>query len=155
MGVALLLAASIGMFFTVDPTVPAIGARTRVGYPDLALALAAGAAGTLAYSRGISGAVIGVMVAVALMPPLVVFGLLLGDGQTTLALRALLLVATNLICVNLAGVGMFLLQGIRPRTWWEEARARKATRMAFIFWGALVLLLAVAMYFARLWSIPE
>jgi uncharacterized membrane protein len=60
--------------------------------------------------------VIGVMVAVALLPPLVAFGLLMGNGQPALATGALSLFLMNLICVNLAGVGTFLVQGIRPAT---------------------------------------
>lgn len=36
----------------------------------------------------------------------------------------------NLICVNLAGVVTFLIQGIRPVSWWEKGQAVKATRIA-------------------------
>jgi hypothetical protein len=36
----------------------------------------------------------------------------------------------NLICVNLAGVTTFLVQGIHPASWWEKDRAVKATRIA-------------------------
>jgi uncharacterized membrane protein len=56
----------------------------------------------------------------SLLAPLVVCGLLIGAKQFSLALGALLLVATNVICVNLTGVLTFLLQGIRPKTWWES-----------------------------------
>ena len=55
--------------------------RTRISYGDFILALAAGAAGTLAFTTGGSGTLIGVMVAVALLPPLLVFGLKLGNGE--------------------------------------------------------------------------
>ena len=44
----------------------------------------------------------------------------------------------NLICVNLAGVITFLVQGIRPATWWEKDRASKATRVAIGLWVALL-----------------
>ncbi|MEQ9411405.1 MAG: DUF389 domain-containing protein [Fuerstiella sp.] len=47
--------------------VPSIAVRTSTGFGDLLLALAAGTAGTLAFTRGQAGAVIGVMVAVALV----------------------------------------------------------------------------------------
>ena len=82
---------------------------------------------------------IGVRVAVALWPPLGTFGLLLGGGHSTLAAGALSLFLMNLICVNLAAVTTFLVQGIRPATWWEKDRASKATRIAIGLW---VLLLA-------------
>jgi uncharacterized membrane protein len=60
------------------------------------------------------------MVAVAMLPPLVTSGLLLGGGQAPLAVGALSLFLMNLICVNLAGVTTFLVQGIRPATWCRE-----------------------------------
>jgi hypothetical protein len=44
----------------------------------------------------------------------------------------------NLICVNLAGVTTFLVQGIRPATWWEKDRAVKATRIAIVLWAVLL-----------------
>jgi len=46
----------------------------------------------------------------------------------------------NLICVNLAGVTTFLVQGIKPTSWWEKDRAMKATRIAI---ALSVVLLAV------------
>jgi len=138
MALALLLSVGIGLVLAVDPAAPAIAARTSVSTADVVLALAAGSAGTFAFTRGLSGAVIGVMVAVALMPPLVAFGMLLGSGQILLALRALALIAVNLICINLAGVATFLAQGVRPRTWWEEERAKRATRIAVVTWIVLL-----------------
>lgn len=78
------------------------------------------------------------MVAVALLPPLVAFGLLLGGGHAALAMGALSLFLMNLICVNLAGVTTFLVQGIRPATWWEKDRAVKSTRIAIVLWAVLL-----------------
>jgi uncharacterized hydrophobic protein (TIGR00341 family) len=142
--VALTLALLTGMLMDVDPLLPQIASRTRIGLSDILLALAAGCAGVFAYTTGVSGAVIGVMVAVALLPPLVVCGLLLGAGRVHYATQALLLFACNVICVNLAGTATFFLQGIRPRTWWQADRARRATRLALLLWSFLLLaLLAV------------
>jgi uncharacterized hydrophobic protein (TIGR00341 family) len=138
MALTLLLPFGIGLVLTVDPAVPAIASRTDVSMADVVLALAAGSAGTFAFTRGLSGAVIGVMVAVALMPPLVAFGMLLGSGHVLLALRALALIAVNFICINLAGVATFLAQGLRPRTWWEEERAKRAARIAVVTWIVLL-----------------
>lgn len=46
----------------------------------------------------------------------------------------------NLICVNLAGVTTFLVQGIKPTSWWEKDRSVKATRIAI---ALFVVMLAV------------
>jgi uncharacterized hydrophobic protein (TIGR00341 family) len=151
LGVSIALAFSVaaGAVLHVDPTVPAVASRTVVGSADLVIALAAGAAGTLAFTSGVPGAVIGVMVAVALLPPLVTFGLLLGGGHVRLAFGALLLVVVNVVCVNLAGVFTFVVQGVRPRNWWEAERARKASRLAMLLWAAALSLLALTLLLAQ------
>jgi len=136
--VAMVLSIIIGLLLQVDPAIPEIASRDGVGLGDLVVALASGAAGALAFTTGVSAILIGVMVAVALLPPLVAFGLLLGSGHAVLAMGALSLFLMNLICVNLAGVTTFLVQGIRPATWWEKDRASKATRIAITLWLAVL-----------------
>jgi len=148
-GAALVLSVLFGMTFSFDPSLPAIAGRTQVALSHILLALAAGAAGALAYTAGLSGAVIGVMVAVALMPPLVAAGMLLGAGHWNLALGAGLLTLTNLICINLAGVLTFLVQGVRPLQWWEAKRARRATVRAIAIWSVLLVALAALIWFAQ------
>lgn len=144
----MVLSVVISLLLQVDPATPEMASRNGVGLGDLVVALASGAAGALAFTTGVSATLIGVMVAVALLPPLVAFGLLLGSGHAALAMGALSLFLMNLICVNLAGVTTFLVQGIRPATWWEKDRASKATRIAIALWlvilaalGGMILLL--------------
>ena len=126
----------IGVLLQVNPASPEVASRDAVGIGDIVVAVASGCAGALAFTMGVSTTLIGVMVAVALLPPLVTSGLLLGGGHTVLAMGALSLFLVNLICVNLAGVTTFLAQGIRPTTWWEKDRAAKATRVAIGLWVA-------------------
>jgi uncharacterized membrane protein len=137
----------LGLLVAVDPAMPEIATRTKVGLSDIGLALASGASGALAFTTGISAAVIGVMVAVALLPPLVTCGLLVGAGHWAAAFGAFLLVATTVICVNLSGVVTFVLQGVHPHTWWEADRARRATRIAIGLWvGLLAVLVILALW---------
>jgi uncharacterized hydrophobic protein (TIGR00341 family) len=133
-----------GVLLTVDASIPEVASRTDVALGDLALALAAGVAGTLSITRGVSTALVGVMVAVALMPPAVAVGLLVGAGDYNLAMGAGLLLVTNVVAINIAAVSTFVVQGIRPTTWYEAERARKATRLAIAFWTITLLLLAAA-----------
>jgi uncharacterized hydrophobic protein (TIGR00341 family) len=137
-GTTMVLSVIVGVLLHVNPATPEVASRTGVGPGDIAVALASGCAGALAFTTGVSAAVIGVMVAVAMLPPLVTCGLLLGGGQATLAMGALSLFLMNLICVNLAGVTTFLVQGIRPATWWEKGQAAKATRIAIGIWVTLL-----------------
>jgi len=133
----------LGFLLVIDPGIREIASRTVVSYADIVLALASGVAAALSITSGVPSVLIGVMVSVALIPPLVVFGLLLGSGNLLLAVRALELVAINMICINLAGVVTFLLQGLRPLNWWEASKAKKASRYAIIIWVALLILLTV------------
>ena len=143
--VGLLIAVSVGFVFGsllgVSPDDPQVQARSTVSFGDLLLAFAAGGAGTLAVTVGVAAVVVGVMVAVALLPPTVVLGMLLGGGHWEPAGGAFLLLVAYLVGINLAGVVVFLAQGLRPMTWWAEDRARKATRRAVAIWGLLLVLL--------------
>lgn len=132
--VAFGLSVLIGILVPVDPTVTELANRTQVGLSDIAIALAAGSAGSLAYTTGLPTAIIGVMVAVALLPPLVGAGLLFGAGYAGLAIGSTVLVLVNFTCVSLAAVGTFFARRVRPRTWWESEKAKKATRLAVISW---------------------
>ncbi|MBW2502203.1 MAG: TIGR00341 family protein [Deltaproteobacteria bacterium] len=138
-----------GFFLAIDPGIREIAARTVVSYGDIALALASGVAAALSITSGVPSVLIGVMVSVALIPPLVVFGLLLGSANFMLALQALQLVFINMICINLAGVFTFLLQGVRPLNWWEASKAKNATRYAIIIWVSLLILLSALLMFSR------
>jgi len=143
---ALTIAVALGWFATVDVTNPEIASRLQVSYADFVLALASGAAGALSFTSGVPGSLIGVMVAVALLPPLMVFGLLVGDGQFQTSLNALLLLMTNVVCVNVSGVAMFLYQGVRPNSWWEAKKAKKQTRIAIAVWLVLLAMLSILIH---------
>lgn len=144
--VSLLISVVLGIFLSVDTSVYEISSRTQVQLSDIALALASGAAGVLAYTIGMSAAVIGVMVAVALLPPLVTAGLLIGDMQFVAAYYACLLLTTNIICVNLAAVATFAVQGVTPRTWYKAEKAKKINKLAFAMWTVLLVILSLLIY---------
>lgn len=144
MGLALVGALSIGWALPVDPTTGEMAGRTVIGIADVALAGSAGAAGVLAVTRDQTTGLVGVMVSVALLPPLVAVGLLLGGGHFRAALQAGLLTGTNVVALNLAAVCTFLLLGVRPRDWREVEQARTSVRVALALWGgALALLVAL------------
>ena len=136
--VAFIVAGIAGRIVGVDTRVGTIAAMTTVGWGDMILAFASGIAGVLAFTTGLSEALVGVMVAVALLPPWVTFGMLVGAGDYGLAARAVLLFLVNVISVNLAGVSVFLMQGVHPHTWWEEKRAQRASVIAICVWLMLV-----------------
>ncbi|MBA3056264.1 MAG: TIGR00341 family protein [Sphingomonadales bacterium] len=114
---AVLAGVAVGLSVAIDPLVAELKNRTIVQPADIALALACGGAGVQAFSRGASLTLVGVMIAVALVPPLAATGIFLGIGQPQVAGSALFLFAVNLVCINVAGIVMFLIQGLPPKNW--------------------------------------
>jgi uncharacterized hydrophobic protein (TIGR00341 family) len=144
--IGIALSSIMGVFLKVDANAPEIAILTKTTVSYVVVALAAGAAGTLAFTGGKPAVVVGVMVAVALLPPLVVTGLLIGSGIWLPAVGAFVLLLVNVTCINLAAVATFLLQRVQPRSWWEAERAKRATRLAIILWVIVFLILLVLLF---------
>lgn len=143
---AVLVGLAVGVAMSFDITTPGIAARANVGADSVALALASGAAAALSVMTGISGVLVGVMVAVALLPPAVATGLLLGKFALFEASGALLLLAVNIAAVTLAGQVAFLLQGIRPRTFYRKKAAYQSVTVSLLFWSVALIVLAGLIY---------
>lgn len=131
---AVLSGLVLGLIVTIDPLVPELRNRTVVQPADVTLALACGAAGVLAFSRGASLSLVGVMIAVALVPPLAAAGVYAGAGYIEAGANAMFLFLVNLVCVNVAGIGMFLVQGLPPKSW-------RMTSGILATWAFLLILL--------------
>jgi uncharacterized hydrophobic protein (TIGR00341 family) len=153
-GIVLAIALSVllGIFWPFAGKSPELLARTRVGLDSVALALASGAAAALSLTTGLSSILVGVMVAVALLPPAVTLGLMLGHGDLGLAIGAGLLLAINLVCVNLASKVVFFLKDIRPRTWWEKKKAKRAMVIYILAWLATLIILVFFIYGRRAYA---
>jgi len=120
-------------------------ARTRPTFYDLLIALAAGSAGAYTITRKESGAIPGVAVAVALLPPLASAGVLLVTGELELALRAVVLFFTNLVAMVLAGALTFMACGVSP----ASARKHSAGFIKKKLWlfALLVVAICIPLYF--------
>ncbi|MDH3925366.1 MAG: TIGR00341 family protein, partial [Xanthomonadales bacterium] len=115
-------------------------ARTRPTFYDLLIALAAGSAGAYTITHKESGAIPGVAVAVALLPPLASAGVLIVALEMELALRALVLFLTNLIAMVLAAALTFMAAGVSP----ASARRRSASFIKSQLWLFALLMIAVS-----------
>ncbi len=153
-GLSLALAISLlfGWFVHPDSMGDEMAARTVVDLGDVLLALASGAAGAIAFTSGAPATIVGVMVAVALLPPTAACGMLAGAGGWGESGRAAVLAATNVVCINLSATGVFFIQGVRPSSsaWIEKDKARKASIKALLMWTIALLALACLIVFA--WS---
>ncbi len=148
-GLAVILASSVALGAILRPEVPTseLMARTVVGYDAIALALASGAAAVLSLTTGLSATLVGVMVAVALLPPAAAMGIFLGAGNLGAATGAGMLLAVNMVCINLSAQFVFWTQGLRPRTWLEKQSAKQSALLTSAVWIVLLIILAIAIYY--------
>lgn len=142
-GISLAVAVSalIGFVWPELPDSWELMSRTEVGLGGIALAAASGVAGVLSLTSGLSMTLVGVMVAVALLPPAATFGFMLGQGELKLAYGALLLLVVNVVCVNLSGLLVFLAKGIQPRLWFERRMATPYVLGGIALWTVLLAML--------------
>jgi uncharacterized hydrophobic protein (TIGR00341 family) len=136
--VSLALSITVGFVVSVSPESTEISSRIQAGWSDGILAFASGMAGAISLTTEERSSIVGVMVSVALLPPLVVLGLLLGAGYWSAAFGSALLVVTNLICLNLAAVTTFIAQNLRPRQQQDVPKAKQFTFAAYGIWLLLL-----------------
>jgi len=92
-----------------------VNSRTFPGLLDLGIAITAGAAaGYILPRRSTTGALPGVGIAVALVPPLAAVGITLAVGAREQAANAFLLYITNLAAIIFAASVMLILAGFHP-----------------------------------------
>ncbi len=113
-----ILLATVFSYFSPDLTQNSeIIARTAPNLFDLGVAIASGAAGAYAFAhKDMSAALPGVAIAAALVPPLAVVGLGLGNLDFTLVLGASILFLANLIAIVMAGALTFIAVGYFAHT---------------------------------------
>lgn len=108
-------------------TVQQVRERVAPDFLSLVVALGAGAAGVLSLTSGVSTALVGVMIAVALIPPAATVGIGIAWGQPLVSLGSGVLVLVNILSINLAVLVGLWYQGYRPEHWFRESDARSAT----------------------------
>ncbi|QHS18371.1 TIGR00341 family protein [haloarchaeon 3A1-DGR] len=124
----------------LDPlTLAEVSERLAPNVLVLAVALGAGIAGVLSLMTGVSSALVGVMIAVALIPPAAAVGIGIAFGIPRLALGAGVLVLVNVLSINLAALVVLWYEGYRPDSWFREAEAKSA-----LFKRAALLVAAIA-----------
>jgi len=143
-GFAVLISVIYGYFQNGVPVSEELIGRTSIGLDGVALAVASGVAGVLSLTSGLSMTLVGVMVAVAILPPAATFGYMLGAGELKLAYGAFLMFSVNIVCVNLSGLMVFLAKGIKPRLWFERRMTKPFVIGGIVVWSILLVLLVFA-----------
>ncbi len=148
-GIIVIISVLFGYLFEAGMEADQYLSRTEVKVSDLFLGVAAGAAGALAFLKRLSGNLVGVMVAVALLPPTVALGMSLGDGMLSYAYGAFLLVTLNIMSIMLAAVIIFSLSGIRPVRWEEVQRANVSRSLSIVFVIVIISVLILVILFGH------
>ena len=112
---AILFTSAIVLMSPLQTLTSELAARTRPNLFDLLVALFSGLAGAYAMIRGREGAVVGVAIATALMPPLATVGYGLATWNGTVFFGAFLLFFTNFIVIAASAAIMARLYGFGPR----------------------------------------
>jgi uncharacterized hydrophobic protein (TIGR00341 family) len=107
----------------------------------LVVALGAGVAGIVSLMTGVSATLVGVMIAVALIPPAAAVGIGIAFQIPRLVLGAGVIVAVNVLSINLSALVMLWYEGYRPQRWFREddARAALLKRVAVLVAAIVVL----------------
>jgi len=128
---SIIVAYIIGLTFPDLTPNEQILIRTAPDLRDLGIALLAGAAGSYGYYRSEYSTVLaGVAIAVALVPPICVCGLMLEQGHFILASGSMLLFFTNFLGIAFSAILVFFLLGLKHK------RNRK-----WFFTGSIIIIL--------------
>jgi uncharacterized hydrophobic protein (TIGR00341 family) len=120
-----------------------VSERVAPDFLSLVVALGAGVAGAYSLSGDVSSSLVGVMIAVALVPPTAVIGIGIAWWLPSVVTGATVLVLLNFLSINLAALGVLWYQGYRPEQWFRRDTARSETlRLAVVLVGAILVLSA-------------
>ncbi len=122
-------------------TIPQIAERTSPDFLALFIAFGSGIAGAISVSRGSGATLVGVAIAVALIPPAGTAGLGIAWGFGEVAASASVLVLVNLLAINLSALTVFRLSGYRP----ERTDDREAVRVSVFRRGAILVVALVGL----------
>ena len=119
---------------------PQISGRTAPRLIDMVAAVATGFAGAVGLARrDVSAVLPGVAIAISLVPPLVVVGICLGEGEPALAAGAFLLFASNVLAMIVAGTMLFAAAYLTG----PHAIHSKSPRRAYAVIGTLFVMILV------------
>ncbi len=99
---------------SVDELPREITERTTLNILIIGLALASGAAGAYSFAEKKGEILVGVMIAVALVPPAAVLGIGIALWDLEFIVSSALILTVNVFCINIAGTLVFWRLGIRP-----------------------------------------
>ncbi|MEM1084609.1 MAG: TIGR00341 family protein [Verrucomicrobiota bacterium] len=139
-GLSLVLGLILQWLTPGDELTLEVSLRGEPNILDLFIAFFAGVAAGYAFARPtLSGALPGVAISVALVPPLAASGIALGAGDWQVAMGAMMLFLANMVAISLGSAMVFRLHGIRTSV--AKDGSKVAMRKVIMLLGAVMILL--------------
>ncbi|MDC3417703.1 TIGR00341 family protein [Aquibacillus salsiterrae] len=146
LSIPLIIAILFGFSFDLPINSEEFTERTKIEMMDFTVALGAGIAGALSFIKRVSETLVGVMVSVALLPPTIVFGMVVGTGQWLTAITPLILLLVNISSIIFSALLVFWFSGIKPVNW-QEIQAASTSRVYSLLFVSLIMLLLGGLIF--------
>ncbi len=116
--------------------------RTDLNVLNIGLALASGAAGAYSFAERKGEILVGVMIAVALMPPACVVGIGIALQDIGIFGGASLLLMVNVICINIAGTLVLWKLGVKPSRIFRETESEKHVKKRVVTSAVILVVLS-------------
>jgi uncharacterized hydrophobic protein (TIGR00341 family) len=143
----IILAATItflaSQFVEVSENTAQIAIRNHATLTDILIALILGLAAGLALFVGFPEILVGVAIAVAIVPPAAVSGIGLALRNTNLFLGALILTLIYLFGLQLGSTLMLRIRGVQPRRYYQQAEAKKHSAYSIFILALLLVILSL------------
>lgn len=129
-------------------TINQISRRISPGLLSLVIGVCAGAAGAFSLATGVSAALVGVMIAAALIPAAAAVGIGVAWGLPSVGLGASLLLVLNTVAIHLAAVVVFWNLGYRPAEWDQSSLSAAGSSASEQFAASMAVVVILASVFA-------
>lgn len=117
--------------------------RTHATLTDVLIALILGLAAGLALFVAFPEILVGVAIAVAIVPPATVSGIGLARLNANLFIEALILTLIYLFGLQLGSTFLLRIRGVLPRRYYQQSEARKHSWTSILILAALLLILSL------------
>ena len=149
-----LLAAGVtflaSQFAELPDTTTQIIIRSHATLTDIMIALILGLAAGIALVVGFPEILVGVAIAVAIVPPAAVSGIGLALANTNLFVGALILTLIYLFGLQLGSTLMLRIRGVLPRRYYQQTEARKRSTYSILILAALLAILTLIVILSSL-----
>lgn len=138
---AITFAAS--QFVELPENTTQIAIRSHATLVDVLIALILGLAAGLALFVGFPEMLVGVAIAVAIVPPATVSGIGLALSNMNLFLGAVILTLIYLLGLQLGSTLMLRIRGVQPRRYYQKTEAKKRSAYSIFILALLLVILAL------------